>query len=229
MPKSKPESKPQSPESKTESRQRGRPPVSGDALAERQAGVLSAAGQLLAEKTSSDITVEQLIQVAGTSRPTFYRWFPGGIEQVVEMLIARANQDLIGRIVSVVAETSGLEQRIEAGVRAYFEWARDMGPVTYGIYREGFDEASPAWRYRQQTIATVVGIVRQQAEALGFAHLSELSIETLVSWIESAGATLFRHYPVQAEQIEEQRWLTTEMFLAMIDVVRRDSRGGVGS
>lgn len=35
-------------------------------------------------------------------------------------------------------------------------------------------------------------------------------------------------YPVQAEQIEEQRWLTTEMFLAMIDVVRGDKRGGDG-
>ncbi len=200
--------------------QRGRPPVTGSALAARQGSVLKAAGDLLAGLSSSDITVEQLTQAAGTSRPTFYRWFPGGIEQVVEMLIMQANQDLMTRIIAVTSSGAAAPQLIEEGIRAYFDWGSEIGPVVYGIYREGFDEKSPAWRYRQQTIGAVTRIIRQQSSVLGFDHVSDLYIETLVGWIESAGATLFRHYPVAPGALEEQRELTTRMLLAMLEVVR---------
>ncbi|SDW26002.1 hypothetical protein SAMN04487960_1027 [Marinobacter mobilis] len=135
------------------------------------------------------------------------------------MLIEQANQDLTARIIAEASTDNGLHQRIEEGIRAYFAWGSEMGPVAYGIYREGFDEKSPAWRYRQQTISAVITIIRQQLNVLGFRHVSCLSIETLVGWIESAGATLFRHYPVAADTVEEQRELTTQMVKVMLDVV----------
>lgn len=201
-------------------RRRGRPRVSGDALAARRAGVLAAAGPLLAERHSRDITVELLIQAAGTSRPTFYRWFPGGIEQVIEMLIAEANEDLVARIVAVVAAGGGLDARVSAGIRAYFDWCVERGPVVYGIYREGFDERSPAWRYRQQTIENMVAVLGQQAQALGFVEVTRLMIETLVSWIETAAVVLFRHYPFSREEADEQCRRTMQMSLAMLEMVR---------
>lgn len=198
--------------------------MDGDQLASRQAGVLEAAGKLLAEKTSADITVEQLIQSAGTSRPTFYRWFPDGIEQVLDMLIARANQDLMLRIISVVDQPNDLPRKIEAGIQAYFDWGKEMGPVTYGIYREGFDESSPAWKYRQQTLTAINNMMSDQANELGFDYVSDLAIETLVGWVESAGATLFRNYPVSAKAIEDQRWLTTQMALSMLETMRKRNK-----
>lgn len=201
-------------------RQRGRPQIDGELLAERQALVLDAAGQLLADKASSEITVEQLIQAAGTSRPTFYRWFPGGTEQVLDMLIKNANEELMIRLLAILNEGVDLSGRIEAGIRAYFEWGKEMGPVVYGIYRDGFVENSTAWKYRQQTLAAVFKIMSEQADELGFAYVSDLAIETLLSWVESAGATLFRRYPISSEAIDEQCWLTTEMALAMLSVMQ---------
>ena len=209
------------PEKPSRSRQRGRPPVTEEALQERRASVLKVAGELLVGRASADMTVEQLIKAAGISRPTFYRWFPEGVEQVVDMLIVQANQALVSRIMEVVDADGTIEQRIIAGISAYFQWGADMGPVTYAIYREGFDEKSPAWRYRQQTIEIIIRLMRLQSNENGFEHVSDLTVETVVSWVESAGANLFRRYPVSAADFDEQKKLTTEMFLAMIEVVRR--------
>ncbi|MDF1762725.1 MAG: TetR/AcrR family transcriptional regulator [Oleibacter sp.] len=194
----------------------GRPKIGGSELATKRALVLAAVGKLLAERHSTDITVQQLIQEVGTSRPTFYRWFPEGVEQAVEMLIIQANDELVTRIFGVLATVSTTRERVEAAIRAYFDWCVDQGPVVYGIYREGFDETSPACRYRRKTIDTVVQLMTAQSKAMGRNDLGALSIETMVSWIESAGMVLCRHYPVKKEDADAQCQLTTNMFLATL-------------
>ncbi|MEZ4329546.1 MAG: TetR/AcrR family transcriptional regulator [Polyangiales bacterium] len=205
-------------------RRRGRPPIGGRDLAEKQAGVLDAAGRLLGERSSSDITVDLLVQEAGTSRPTLYRWFPRGIEQVMEMLYERASADLMARIVTVVASDGDEDERIEAGICAFFDWGLAMGPLAFGFYRECFEVDSLAHRYRQRIVSAIIAVIRSQANLGGFEHASDLEIETLVGWIESAGGTLFRRYPVSRADADRQVWLTTQMAHAMLAVVRDAAR-----
>ncbi len=198
------------------SRQRGRPRVTGAVLSARQEPVLAAAGRLLATRQSSEISVELLLQESGTSRPTFYRWFTGGMDQVFDLLIAKANTDLIVRIVSAISSSDGFEARICAGVRAYFDWGVAHGPVVSGIYREGFTEGSIAQRYRQQTVDLSISLVNREAAALGLTALPTRLIETLVGWVETAGAMVFRHYPVSKTVVDQQCELATQMFLLMV-------------
>lgn len=200
-------------------RSRGRPRIAGDVLLDRQAPILAAAGRLLAGRASGDISVELLLQETGASRPSFYRWFPGGMEQVFDLLIAKANSDLVLRLMSAVSRCSSAEERISAGVRAYFDWGLAQGPVITGIYREGFTQGSIAQRYRQQTLNVAIMLVNQQAEGLGLTALPPRLIETLVGWIETAGAVVFRHYPLKLTDVEEQCVLTTRMCLATLRMV----------
>lgn len=199
-----------------DSRQRGRPRVTGDMLSARQVPVLAVAGRLLATRQSGEISVEVLLQETGTSRPTFYRWFPGGMEQVFELLIAQANNDLMLRVVAALAGCDSFEARIRAGIKAYFDWGLAQGPVVCGIYREGYTEGSVAQRYRRQTIDSVVTLINRQIEELGLNPLQPRLIETLVSWVETAGAVVFRQYPANAAEVEQQCELTTRMFLATV-------------
>ena len=201
---------------------RGRPKVSGQALAERQKVVLDAAGNLLAERPSGDITVEQLIQAAGTSRPTFYRWFPDGIDQVFDMLIAQANEDLANRIIVAIAASDDTTQRLKNGIQAYFDWALEHGPLTYGIYREGFDAKTMACRYRQQIIQWMVSLALEKAAEIGLTNISELSVETTICWVECSVATLFQRYPVTEELARQQQELTTDMVLAAVKAIIGD-------
>lgn len=200
-------------------RSRGRPRIAGDVLLNRQAPILAAAGRLLAGRASGDISVELLLQETGASRPSFYRWFPGGMEQVFDQLVANANADLVARLMSAVSRCSSAEERISAGVRAYFDWGLAQGPVITGIYREGFTEGSIAQRYRQQTLNVAIMLINQQAEGLGLTALPPRLIETLVGWIETAGAVVFRHYPLNLADVEAQCALTTRMCLATLRMV----------
>lgn len=200
-------------------RPRGRPRIAGQNLADRQAPLLLAAGHLLATRPSGEISVEHLLQETGASRPSFYRWFPGGMDQLFDQLIARANSDLVVRIITAVARGDSPEARVRAGVRAYFDWGFEQGPVVTGIYREGFTEGSIAQRYRRQTIEVAITLINQQAVDMGLSTLPPRLIETLVSWIETAGAVVFRHYPVSRTDVDLQCELTTRMFEATLRVV----------
>lgn len=203
----------------TPARSRGRPRIAGDELTARQAPLLAAAGRLLASRASGDISVELLLQETGASRPSFYRWFPGGMEQVFEQVIAQANTDLVSRLLTAVAGAESTEERIRAGVSAYFDWGLAQGPVVAGIYREGFTEGSIAQRYRRQTIDSAIALIGSQAEGLGLKDVTPRQIETLVSWVETAGAVIFRHYPVTPDEVDAQYELTTRMFLTMLRVI----------
>lgn len=202
-------------------RSRGRPPVSGSALDSRRAGVLAAAARLVGDMDSRYLSVEQLIQAAGTSRPTFYRWFPGGMPQVMELLVAEANTDLIKRITAVIQLDIPVEERVAQGITRYFDWAREIGPLAKAIYREAFDPTSKARHYREQTLAAVQQLFLQEAKLMGLNDVTPLMVETLVGWIESAMITLMQHYPVREEQAAEQARFTADMLLAMVAVMRR--------
>ncbi|MDO8330617.1 MAG: TetR/AcrR family transcriptional regulator [Fluviicoccus sp.] len=206
----------------TPPRSRGRPRIAGDELTTRQAPVLEAAGRLLATRASGDISVELLLQETGTSRPSFYRWFPGGMEQVFEQVIAQANSDLVSRLLTEVARVESTEARIRTGVRAYFDWGLAQGPVVAGIYREGFTEGSIAQRYRRQTIDSAIALIGSQAEGIGLGGIKPSHIETLVSWVETAGAVIFRHYPVSRDDVDDQCEMTTRMFLTMLRQLMAD-------
>ena len=195
---------------------RGRPRIAGEELTARQAPVLDAAGRLLATRASGDISVEMLLQESGTSRPSFYRWFPGGMEQVFEQLISQANSELVSLLLNEVARADTTENRIRAGIRAYFDWGLAQGPVVSGIYREGFTEGSTAQRYRRQTINTAIALIGSQAAGMGLRALPPRLIETLVSWVEAAGAVVFRDYPVNKPDVDRQCELTTRMFLTTV-------------
>lgn len=195
---------------------RGRPRIAGDELTARQAPVLEAAGRLLATRASSDISVELLLQETGTSRPSFYRWFPGGMEQVFEQVIAQANSELVHGLMAEVARADNAESRIRAGIRAYFDWGLAQGPVVTGIYREGFTEGSTAQRYRRQTIDSSIALIGSQAAGMGLSPIPPQIIETLVSWVEAAGAVVFRNYPVNKADADRQCELTTRMFLITV-------------
>ncbi|MCC1495874.1 TetR/AcrR family transcriptional regulator [Alcanivorax sp. 1008] len=202
---------------------RGRPPVTGEALARKQETVLRAVADLLGEVPANELSVEQVILAAGTSRPTFYRWFPGGLEQAVEMLVASANEDLMARILSVLGTTSDTPTRVNAGVQAYFDWAVAMGPLARAIYREGFDSTSPAWRYRQATLEAVYQIMTREASRLGLRDVMPLEVETLVGWLESAMVVLMRQHPISDDVVARQARFASAMFLRMIEFLEQQA------
>ena len=85
------------------------------------------------------------------------------------------------------------------GIWAWLTW-----PLAKAIYREAFDSASPACRYRRQTLISVKQLFLHEAKLIGLIHVTPLMVETLIGWIESAMFTLMQYYPVSEQQAAEQ-------------------------
>lgn len=195
---------------------RGRPRTDEPTLQQKRRPVLMAAGALVADKPSSAITVEDLVNATGVSRPTLYRWFPGGAEEVVRQLIQHTNDELIEVLTQEVAAHGSLEQRLERTLRAYFQWCQQKGAVISGLYREGFDETSLACQLRQQTHQAISGLIQHVCRESGLTELPDITVATLIAWVESAGAILSKQQPADDSQTESQLMLTLTMAKAVL-------------
>ena len=204
-------------------RQRGRPRVDQKQLAARQRMVVAAAGRLLSERYMREITVEQVINEAGISRPTFYRWFPGGTEELFDSMVAEAYSVLARQLAAVISGEGDLEKRVHAGVGAYFDWCIAQGPVAYAILRDAFNEQSVVYPYRRRTIDFLVDVISQQARADGVPDFGPASVETIITWIEGAAIIMLRSFPVPVSLRNQQCLLATEMFVALVRKARDDN------
>lgn len=203
-------------------RQRGRPRVDKKQLAARQKMVIAAAARLLSERYIREITVEQVITEAGISRPTFYRWFPGGTEELFDSMVAEAYGILARELAAVISGEGDLEKRVNAGVGAYFDWCISQGPVAYTILRDAFNQQSVVYPYRRRTIEFLVEVIRQQAFEDGVPDFGADSVETIITWIEGAAIIMLRDFPVPVARRNQQCLLATEMFIALVRRARDD-------
>lgn len=200
-------------------KKRGRPRLTAQDLQFNQAHVLQSMARLLKQCPIHQLSVEQVIADAHVSRPSFYRWFPQGLDQALEQLIDQVNQILIQRIVLAVRAGTTAEERISQAIRVYFDWIFEYMNVVNGIYRAAFDESSIPYQYRRRSIDQAIEIIRVQAHALGMHHVTDVMIETLILWIETSGLTTLRYADGDQTLLDDQCQLTTEMvillFLAM--------------
>lgn len=100
------------PEVKTANKARGRrsPRTSGD---ERERTIVETAERLLAEKSFSEITIDDLAKGAGISRPTFYFYFPSK-DALVMTIVERFIADTMGDLTELLAD---LETDPRAAIR----------------------------------------------------------------------------------------------------------------
>lgn len=203
------------------SRPRGRPRLSAESLQANQALVLAAAARLFATCHSQQLSVEMLLQDAGISRASFYRWFPGGLDAVLDRIIQNTIQQLVLQILLATQGETDPEQRPRACIRAYFDWAMDHRAVVAGLYREAFDAQTLVYGYRRQAIVAVTAMAQQQLEAQQLRPLDPLEIETMILWIETASMVLFRNQQFDPDVVARQREFTSGLFLAMFQQLRQ--------
>lgn len=189
---------------------RGRPKADEPYLADQRARVHAALAGVLAETHSTQITVEQVLLAAGISRPTFYRWFPDGLDAVIEHVIAEANRELVTSVLNAISTVSDAEARMAAAITAYFDWGMRTGPVVKSIYREIFHPGTAAHRHRTQSVQQLAALLADQSARFGVNGLDAAAFETLIACVEQAGHVAFREqHPAPALMARQCHLATT--------------------
>lgn len=162
---------------------RGRPPQTPAQADEVRARIEVATGEVFTEHGSRGLSVARIIERAGISRPTFYRYF-GNAEQPLHALLTVSNAGLVGGIRTALAHSDEPVQLGIAIIDAYLEWARGHGPMLRPVFAELHDPASPVSAYREQAFDDIRALVRTKFAELGRALPSPLDLDTALQTCE---------------------------------------------
>ncbi|MEU1981637.1 TetR/AcrR family transcriptional regulator [Nocardia sp. NPDC019395] len=145
---------------------RGRPPQTREQAEQVRARIVDATAEVFTRSGSRGLSVAQIIDQAGLSRPTFYRYFANATEPL-NLLLDVSNTELVGGIAAALEATG---EGVELGIRlidAYLDWARGHGPMLRPLFAELHDPASPVSAYRNTALDGIRAIVRSKFTELG--------------------------------------------------------------
>ena len=138
--------------------------------------IVQATATVFARTGSRGSSVAQIIEQAGLSRPTFYRYFANATEPLHAVLEA-SNAGLVGGI-AYALQAPG--EGVDLGIRlidAYLDWARGHGTMLRPLFAELYDPASPVSAYRNEALDGIRAIVRTKFAELGRAAPAALDLD----------------------------------------------------
>ncbi|MGA5288430.1 TetR/AcrR family transcriptional regulator [Streptomyces pseudogriseolus] len=189
---------------------------------ERRTQLLEAALSLFAHRAPEDVSLDDVAEAAGVSRPLVYRYFPGGKQQLYEAALKSAADEL--RDCFDEPQAGPLLPRLTRAVERYlaFVGRHDAG---FSALLQGGSVVETS-----RTTAIVDGVRRAAAEHI----LRHLGVDepgprlrmTIRMWITAveAASLIWLDEDKQPPQEELREWLV-EQFVAVLTVTaRRDAQ-----
>ncbi|RST03576.1 TetR/AcrR family transcriptional regulator [Streptomyces sp. WAC07149] len=125
---------------------------------ERRAQLLDAALSLFAQRAPEEISLDDVAEAAGVSRPLVYRYFPGGKQQLYEAAL-RSAADVL-ELCFAEPQTGPLTQRLSRALDRYLAFV-DEHDAGFAALLQGGSVVETS-----RTTATVDGIRRAAAEQI---------------------------------------------------------------
>lgn len=135
-------------------RGRGRPPRSEADFDAMRVRILDGLLQAFAEQGSHKLRVEHVLEKAGISRPTFYKYFRT-LEEPLLLAARRINDDLINGIGAAIAGEGDVVTLAMAAVEAYLDWGKRLGALLQPLYVELYDPHSQVAELRLKTLKAI--------------------------------------------------------------------------
>lgn len=170
-------------------RRRGRPPKQEDQQSFDRL-IIDAATSVCAIHGFHGTTVELILQEAGVSRPTFYRFFKNK-EDVLKRMAVEINQELVNTVSLAVGNAESVIEKIEAGVDAYIDWGIRRGEIVRVLYNALFDPAFPIPEIRQNTFRQLIWLFMSELKETDRPAFDPLFIDAIINTVEYLGTSLF--------------------------------------
>lgn len=162
-------------------------------------------------------TVQDLLDAAGISRRTFYKYFRNKID-VLESLYKLSIDVMVLRYQSDIAAASGIEDAARHLVDVFFAYHHDLAPVIRMMQEESVRIGSPLAPHRAEAMAIVAGLVNDQIERISGKRVDPLLIRTLMGAMESASIEYLRDSSLVSKDIVHVQQVM--MFVAEAALVR---------
>jgi len=152
------------------------------------------------EKGIADATVQDLLDAAGISRRTFYKYFRNKID-VLESLYKLAVDVMVLRYQLDIAAVRSVQDVARHLVDAFFAYHHDLAPVIRMMQEEALRVGSPLAPHRAEAMATITGLVNDQIMRISGKRVDPLLIRALMGGMESASIEYLRGQMPSDEEI----------------------------
>lgn len=143
------------------------------------------------ERGIDDITVQDLLDAAGISRRTFYKYFRNKVD-VLESLYKLAIDVMIVRFKAQIGHAATVDEAAEGLVDVFFGYHRDLGSVIRLMQEEAIRSGSPLAPHREAGQRTLVTIVNEELRRIVGRPLDPLLVQALLWAMESTSINLLR-------------------------------------
>ncbi|MGW7412500.1 TetR/AcrR family transcriptional regulator [Streptomyces sp. NPDC054863] len=153
---------------------------------QRRVQLIGAALSLFAHRAPEDVSLDDVAEAAGVSRPLVYRYFPGGKVQLYEVALGSAADEL--KLCFAEPQTGPLTQRLASALDRYLGFV-DTHDAGFSALLQGGSVVETS-----RTSATVDGVRRAAAEQI-LLHLGvqdtagprlRMMVRTWISAVEAA-------------------------------------------
>lgn len=192
---------------------------------ERRGQLLEAALSLFAHSAPEDVSLDDVAEAAGVSRPLVYRYFPGGKQQLYEAALTSAADEL--RTCFDEPHEGPLLPRLSRAVDRYLAFV-DQHDAGFSALLQGGSVVETS-----RTTAIVDGVRRAAAEHI----LSHLEVAepgprlrmTIRMWITAveAASLIWLDEDKQPPREELRDWLVEQFVAALAVTARRDAQTDV--
>ena len=162
--------------------------LKGDAYALRSR-ILGKAAEVFG-KRGANATIEDILQAAGVSRRTFYRFYQGK-EDVLDALHEIGCNMLIGAAQQLAGMPGDPVMRLERSIEAYLDYHITVGAnVMHVVQLESMRAGSKLGSRRRVFFDTMAGLFEREMHAVTGLHVDPLLMRSLLVAIEAVSLSL---------------------------------------
>ncbi|MEX0605569.1 MAG: helix-turn-helix domain-containing protein [Marinobacter sp.] len=149
--------------------------------------ILDATREVYSERGFHGTTVELILDSAGISRPTFYKYFSSSREAVdaVDLLCHEELEAVFAEIFSVRRDSA--VQYLPVVLAAYLNWGRSLGKLMETRFRELHDLNSPVGIHRTEHNKRLTGLLSDMLVADGRPVPERVALKALLNSVEYLG------------------------------------------
>jgi AcrR family transcriptional regulator len=148
--------------------------------------------------------VEDILQAADVSRPTFYKAFESK-DEIFEILSERHHREIRERVVRSVEGILEPNAQIEAMVDAFMRWRAHLGPLGRVLDQEARTPGTRLAKQRRETLDAIAGLGRQLMRRAGRGDVDPMMFHAIVVALEGLADALLQKRPVKETAVERAK------------------------
>lgn len=189
-----------------------RKPAVGKEVRER---ILTGATEAFGKLGHASTRVEDILEAAGVSRPTFYKAFDSK-DDVFEELSDRHHRDIRERIFRSLTGVTAPRAQLEATTEAFLRWRAELGPMGRALDVEARIPGSSIAHHRSRTLDEMTALMAEHMRALGRDEADPVLYRALIAAMEAVADAVLSKPPVTAAALERAKRNVLRILIASL-------------